>query len=147
MLARILPSRKFLFKSWGLLITMSLLASSVQAAAPTLTIDTVGSKTVANGEVKGTLKGNVLVQGTAIPSTAGPTPPPQPKPLVADAGDSGFAAAGNRITLLGAGYGGKEPYTFAWSSPVGTLEGANAPTAQIVTDHVTPGTYEVRLTI
>jgi hypothetical protein len=144
---RILPSRKFLFKSSILLVFISLLASSVLAAAPTLTVDSVGGKTVVNNEIKGSLKGTVLVQGSAIPSTPDQSPPPQPKPLAADAGDSGFAAAGDRITLLGAGYGGKEPYTFAWSSPAGTLEGADAPTAQLLTNGVAPGTYTLSLTI
>src|SRR6266545_4595113 len=147
MRAKIFPNRKFLFKSWVLLITISLLASSVLAAAPVLSIDSVGGKKVVNGEVKGSLNGKVLVQGTAIPSTPNQTPPPQPKPLVADAGDSGFAAVGERITLLGAGYGGKEPYTFSWSTPVGTVEGADAPTAQLITTGVQPGTYTLQLAI
>ena len=147
MLARLLPNRKFLFKSCVLLVTISMLASSALAAAPVLTIDSVGGKNVSNNnEVKGSLKGVVLVQGAAIPSTPDQTPPPS-KPLVADAGDSGFAAVGERITLLGAGYGGAEPYTFTWSTSVGTLEGADAPTAQLITDGVQPGTYDIGLTI
>ena len=147
MRAKIFPNRKFLFKSWVLLITISLLASSALAVAPVLSIDSVGGKKVVNGEVKGSLNGKVLVQGTAIPSMPNQTPPPQPKPLVADAGDSGFAAVGERITLLGAGYGGKEPYTFSWSTPVGTVEGADAPTAQLITTGVQPGTYTLQLAI
>jgi len=106
----------------------------------------VGGKPVVNGQVQGNLSGKVLVQGTALPGGVD-QPPPQVKPLVADAGDSGFALAGDRITLLGAGFGGREPYTFAWSSPVGTLEGADAPTAQLISDDVAPGVYNVSLTV
>ena len=99
-----------------------------------------------NGKIQSTLSGKVLVQGTALPGGVD-QPPPQAKPLVADAGDSGFALAGQRITLLGAGFGGREPYRFAWSSPVGTLEGADAPTTQLITDGVAPGVYNLRLTV
>jgi hypothetical protein len=142
----ILPHRQFVFRSCVLIVIFSLLTSSVLAAGPTLSVDSVGGKTVSNNEVKGSLKGTVLVQGTAIPSTPDQTTPP-PKPLVADAGDSGFAAVGDRVTLLGAGYGGREPYTFAWSTPVGTLEGADAPTAQLITSGIQPGTYTLGLSI
>src|ERR1043165_144347 len=143
---RMIPNRRFLFKTCVLLVALSLIASSVSAAPASLTIDSVGGKTVVNNEIKGTLKGTVLVQGSAVPSTSDQTSPP-PKPLVADAGDSGFAAVGDRVTLLGAGFGGKEPYTFTWTTPVGTLEGADAPTAQWITTSVAPGTYDLRLTI
>src|SRR5687768_349617 len=135
-----------LFSIVNVLLVLILAVSSAGAAEPRLSIDSVGGKQVVNGTIQGTLSGKVLVQGTAIPGGVN-QPPPQPIPLVADAGDSGFALAGERITLLGAGFGGKEPYRFAWISPVGTLEGADAPTAQLITDGVAPGAYDIRLTV
>jgi hypothetical protein len=131
----------------ALLLSLMLLVGSVSAGgAPVLTIDSVGGKNVVNGQVPGQLSGKVLVQGTGIPGGLLPAEP-APRPLVADAGDSGFALAGNPIVLLGSGFGGAEPYTFAWSSPVGTLEGADAPTAQLNTAGVAPGTYTLSLSV
>ena len=135
-----------LFYIVNVLLVLMLMVSPVLASEPTLDIDSVGGKQVVNGQIQGNLSGKVLVQGTALPGGVD-QPLPQVKPLVADAGDSGFALAGDRITLLGAGFGGQEPYTFAWSSPVGTLEGADAPTAQLVSAGVAPGSYNVNLTV
>src|SRR5687768_2296872 len=134
------------FRLMHILFLFMFVVSPVSASTPRLTIDSVAGKDVVDGRIQGTLSGKVLVQGTALPAGVDPTEP-QPKPLVADAGDSGFALAGERITLLGAGFGGKEPYRFAWISPVGTLEGADAPTAQLITDGVAPGAYDIRLTV
>ncbi|PKO04828.1 MAG: hypothetical protein CVU41_15185 [Chloroflexi bacterium HGW-Chloroflexi-3] len=134
------------FRVLNILLVLMLVTSVVQAADASITIDTVGGKQVVNGKVNGTLSGKVLVQGTAMVSTPDDTPPP-PKPLVADAGDSGFAPAGVQIPLLGTGYGGSEPYIFAWSSPMGTIEAADAPTAQLLTEGLAAGVYEVTLTV
>jgi hypothetical protein len=135
-----------LFSIVNVLLVLILAVSPAGAAEPRLTIDSVGGKQVVNGTIQGTLSGKALVQGTAIPEGVD-QPPPQARPLVADAGDSGFALAGERLTLLGAGFGGKEPYHFAWTSAVGTLEGADAPTAQLITNGVAPGAYDIRLTV
>jgi hypothetical protein len=134
------------FHILNILLVLMFVVSPVSASEPRLAIDSVGGKQVVNGTIQGTLSGKVLVQGTALPAGV-VQPPPQPKPLVADAGDSGFALAGERITLLGSGFGGKEPYRFAWASPVGALEGADAPTVQLITDGVAPGVYDIRLTV
>src|SRR5687767_7930740 len=135
-----------LFRIVNVLLMLMFAVGPVSAGAPTLTVDSVGGKQVVNGQIQGTLSGKVLVQGTALPGGVDQSPP-QPKPLVADAGDSGFALAGERITLLGSGFGGKEPYSFLWSSPVGTIEGADAPTAQLITNGVAPGAYDLSLTV
>jgi hypothetical protein len=135
-----------LFRIVNVLLVLMFAVGPVSAGGPTLTIDSVGDKQVVNGQIQGTLSGKVLVQGTALPGGVDQSPP-QAKPLVADAGDSGFALVGERITLLGAGFGGKEPYSFAWNSPAGTLEGANSPTAQLLSEGAAPGVYDVRLTI
>ena len=130
----------------NIVLVLMFVVSPVLASEPRLTIDSVRGKQVVNGAIQGTLSGKVLVQGTALPAGVDQSPP-QPKPLVADAGDSGFALAGERITLLGAGFGGIEPYSFSWSTPVGTLDGADAPTAQLISDGVAPGSYDIGLTV
>lgn len=135
-----------LFSIVNVLLVLILAVSPASAAEPRLTIDSVGGKQVVNGTIQGMLSGKVLVQGTAIPG-GGDQPPAQARPLVADAGDSGFTLVGERITLLGAGFGGKEPYRFAWTSPVGSLEGADAPTAQLITNGAAPGIYDIRLMV
>jgi hypothetical protein len=123
------------------------IASPSYAGTASITIDAVGGRKIASGEVKGTLSGQVLVQGAAIPGNAAPAPDPVAKPLVADAGDSGFTASDSFTTLLGAGYGGVEPYRFAWSASAGTIDGADAPTAQLRTAGLAPGTYDVTLSV
>jgi len=127
------------------LITSVVSAPSFAGTA-SISIDAVGGKKIASGEVKGTLSGKVLVQGSAIPGSAAPTAPAA-RPLVADAGDSAYVGAGSPVTLLGAGFGGAEPYSFAWTTSAGTLEGASGPTAQVTTTGVAPGTYAATLTV
>src|SRR4029079_3153024 len=51
------------------------------------------------------------------------------------------------VTLLGAGFGGTEPYTFSWSASGGTLAGGDAPTAQIATSGLAAGTYSATVTV
>lgn len=138
--------RRILFRALNILLALMLITSAVQAADASITIDSVGGRQIVNGKVNGALSGKVLVQGTAMVSTLDYTPPP-PKRLVADAGDSGFAPVGTPIPLLGAGYGGVEPYTFEWSSPVGIIEAPDAPTAQLLTDDLSAGVYELTLSI
>ena len=72
------------------------------------------------GSRAGTLSGSVTVRGSATVGTSTAPPAPAAKPLVADAGDSSFVAAGASAWLLGTGFGGIEPYTFAWSAAAGT---------------------------
>ena len=129
----------------ALALVASLFASPSLAGTAAITIDSVGGKRVVNGEVRGTLSGRVLVQGAAVPSSTAAAP--AAKPLVADAGDSSFAASGTPITLLGAGFGGAAPYTFAWTAAAGTITGADAPTAQIDTTHLAAGVYAATLTV
>ncbi|MGH2450930.1 MAG: S8 family serine peptidase [Candidatus Limnocylindria bacterium] len=118
-----------------------------QAATASISIDSVGGRRIVNGAVAGTLFGKTLVEGTAVAAGIAPVEQPAAKPLVADAGDSAYVETGRRATLLGSGYGGAEPYTFSWTSAVGTVDGADAPTAQLDTTDVAPGTYDVTLTI
>jgi hypothetical protein len=119
-----------------------LVGTALTATPASVTIDTVGGQQVVRGQVSKQISGNVTVTGrSSLSSSDGG----QAKPLVADAGDSSFTPAGGTSTLLGSGYGGAEPYTFAWSSPVGTLAGADAPTAQLSATPV--GTHTVTLTV
>ena len=68
-------------------------------------------------------------------------------PVGSNGRSTAIAITGERITLLGAGFGGSEPYTFAWTTPVGTIEGMDAPTAQLITTGVAAGVYDLRLTV
>jgi hypothetical protein len=134
-----------LTRAFAIAVIASLLTSPSVAGTASLTIDSVGGKRVSNGAVKGTLSGKVLVQGAAVPG--GTTTTTTPRPLVADAGDSSFAPTGNAVTLLGAGFGGAEPYTFSWTASGGTLAGGDAPTAQISTSGLAAGTYSATVTV
>ena len=67
--------------------------------------------------------------------------------LVADAGDAVFVGAGDIASLLGDARGGVAPYKFKWTSPVGTLDGANAPTALLNTKGVKASIQLIRLTV
>ena len=124
----------------------SLLAAPSSAATASIGIDGVGGHKIKNGVVSGTLSGNVLVQGTAVPSSAAPSGTAA-KPLVADAGDSAFVEQGAPAPLLGAGFGGVEPYRFAWTAGAGTVQGADAPTAQVDTTGLAAGTYTATLAV
>src|SRR5687768_9049588 len=115
----------------SLLATVAL-AASTSAASGALSINSVGSQQVKNGKVKDSLSGTVPVQGTA--AVDGASGAAAQAPLVADAGDSPFVTAGQQATLVGTGYGGTEPYTFAWTTTAGTVaDGANSATAMIDT--------------
>jgi hypothetical protein len=124
---------------------ISVPAGLVAGASPSITISTVGGQTVRDGAVVQPLSGNVQVSGTA--TTGGGSAVPPAKPLVADAGDSSFVAIGEHAPLLGSGYGGAAPYTFAWSTAAGKLIGADAPTAEFDTTGLTTGTYTVNLKV
>jgi PKD repeat protein len=116
------------------------------ATSSSITIDTVDGKAVVGGRLKDPISGTVAVAGRAGASATQPaTEAPQPKPLVADAGDTPLVPVGTAATLLGAGFGGAEPYTFTWSAPVGTLVGADAPTAEL--RDAPAGTHTVTLTV
>ena len=111
------------------LAALVLAGTAFPASSGSVKVTTIGGQTVKNGTVSKQLSGNVAVTGTA--GLAGQEAAPAPKPLVADAGDTPFAPVGTAATLLGSGFGGTEPYTFAWSTSTGTLSGADAPTAQL----------------
>src|SRR5688572_31516445 len=89
-----------------------LVAGTSLAAIPSVTVTSVGGQAVSGGAVRDPLSGTVTVNGTSNGS-GGPTTP-APKPLVADAGDSSFVKLNQPALLVGAGFGGVEPYTFSW---------------------------------
>jgi hypothetical protein len=138
--------RSVVARAAALALITATIATPSAAGTASISIDAVGGRKIANGEVKGTLSGQVLVQGAAIPAGAAPATPAS-RPLVADAGDSAYVGAGSPLTLLGAGFGGAEPYSFSWTASAGTLEGADSATAQVTTTGVAPGTYAATLTI
>lgn len=131
----------------ALVLVLSFPTTLLAADAAGLTIDTVGGQAVKGGKVGGKLSGDVAVTGRASLNGSGGGATEPARPLVADAGDSPFARPGNPATLLGAGFGGQEPYTFAWSSSAGPITGADAPTAQLETTGLAPGIYEARLQV
>jgi len=130
----------------ALVAALFLLAGQALAATPAVSITSVGGQAVNGGTVKDPLSGTVTVKGTSAGS--GGATAPGPKPLVADAGDSPFVASGQKAMLLGAAWGGTRPYTFHWSSPVGTfVDGADGATAILNTAGVAAGTYTVSYTV
>ncbi|MBD0328729.1 MAG: S8 family serine peptidase [Thermoleophilia bacterium] len=139
-----LRSLRFVSVALGALV---LCGTALTATSASVTIDTVGGQTVSGGKVKNPVSGAVTVAGRAGAIGGGDTSSTEPaaKPLVADAGDSAFVAAGQPATLLGAGYGGAEPYTFSWSTSAGTLAATDAPTAQV--NGAPVGTHTATLTI
>ena len=128
-------------------VALLLIASTVAAAAPAISVSSVGGQAVTNGQVKDPLSGTVEVRGTASLGTTGGGTPAGP-PLTADAGDSPFVPAGSKATLIGTGWGGTEPYTYAWTSQAGSIiEGGSSATALLDTTGVAPGTYTATLRI
>ena len=123
-----MSSRRMLLAG-AALAALVLAGTAFPASSGSVKVTTVGGQTVKNGSVSKQVSGNVAVTGTA--ALAGQEAAPAAKPLVADAGDTPYSPLGQAATLLGAGYGGAEPYTFSWSASGGTLTGANAPTAQL----------------
>ena len=127
-------------------IAAVVLASTALAAAPSVTITTVGGQAVSGGAVKDPVSGTVTVAGTS--ASVGGSGTPAARPLVADAGDSPFVAGGGKATLIGAAWGGTAPYSFGWTSPVGTLaDGGTGATALLDTTGVAPGTYTLTFTV
>ena len=144
-------SRLALFSALVIAISAAVAGAPGNAGTATISIDSVGSHKVKDGQVAAALLGKTLVQGTAIPGGVAAAQPVA-RPLVADAGDSGYIATGTAATagtytLLGAAFGGEAPYTFAWTAQAGTLTGANAATAQVKATGVAPGTYTATLTV
>ena len=119
----------------------------VNAATPAITIDSVGGQAVRDGAIKDPLSGTVEVRGSAtLGAPAGG--PPAASPLVADAGDSPFVPAGSKATLIGAGWGGQEPYAYAWTTSAGAIaEGETSATALLDTAGVAPGTITATLRV
>src|SRR3712207_6579810 len=91
------------------IVALALSGTALTASTASISIDTVGGHKVVDGRVKEALSGNVAVAGR---SGLASQDAPAAKPLVADAGDSPFAPAGEPATLLGAGFGGSAPYSF-----------------------------------
>ena len=132
-----------LFGTGAVVLAAAVLMPVGAASSASLSIDSVGGQPVKDGKVRQPLSGLVDVRGQArLGAASAPSPA-----LVADAGDSAFVAAGDKATLLGAGFGGTAPYTFAWSASAGVLDGADAATAQFDTAATAPGTYDVSLTV
>jgi len=127
-------------------VALLLIVTSVGAANPSISVTSVGGQAVSNGAVANPLSGTVEVRGTTSPS-GGSSGTPAVKPLVADAGDSSFVKFGQPAFLVGAGFGGVEPYTFAWSAPAGRIDGANAPTASFDTAGLAAGTYTLNVRV
>src|SRR6185369_2642146 len=100
-------------------VAVLMLAGPTLAATPSIAITSVGGQSASGGSVKDPVSGTVTVNGTSAGSGGGA---PAPKPLVADAGDSSFVKVGQPALLVGAGFGGVEPYTFAWSAGSGAIE-------------------------
>jgi hypothetical protein len=124
-----------------------LLVPVADAATGALSVNSVGGQAVRRGRVTNPLSGPVTVRGTAS-VTDGPAPTPATTPLIADAGDSPFVAAGDRATLAGMAFGGTAPYSFAWSTPVGAIaEGADSATALLDTAGVAAGTHTLSFTV
>src|SRR6185503_13881297 len=125
-------------------VVLFLLAGPALAATPSISVTSVGGQSVSGGSVKNPLSGTVTVNGTSSGSGGGA---PGAKPVVAEAGDSSFVKVGQPALLVGAGFGGVEPYSFSWTAANGAIDGANAPTASFNTTGLTPGTYTVNLRI
>ncbi|QZY28977.1 S8 family serine peptidase [Nocardioides coralli] len=127
----------------AVLLTALAVLAPAAAAGSQIDVATVGGQEVRKGKVKGKLSGEVDVRGSAL---TGDTQAPQ-QPLVADAGDSSYVEAGDRAALLGAGFGGTEPYSFSWSSTAGEVVGSDAPTAALETAGLAPGRYPVTVRV
>lgn len=122
-------------------------ATGVVAAPPAIGVDSVGGQAVRNGTVRDPLRGTVEVRGTASLGSTG-SGAPAAAPLVADAGDSPFVPSGTAATLLGSGWGGTEPYSFAWTASAGRIvEGADSATALLDTTGLAAGRYTATLRI
>lgn len=131
----------------GAILALLLPAGAVLAGSPSIAIETVGGQTVRNGTIAEPVSGAVEVTGSAMTNGDSGGGVPAAKPLVADAGDSSFVKIGQPAYLVGAGFGGAEPYTFAWSTTAGRIDGADAPTAAFDTAGLTEGTYPVSLRV
>ncbi|MBA2718381.1 MAG: S8 family serine peptidase [Chloroflexi bacterium] len=140
--------RSFRVRSLGALaLSLVVITQTVAAAAPAVSVTSVGGQAVKNGAVKDPLSGSVEVRGSATLGTSGGSTAPATTPLVADAGDSSFVKIGQPAYLVGTGFGGVEPYSFAWTASAGSIDGANAPTAAFGTAGLAAGTYTVSLRV
>ena len=139
--------RAALRRAFAIGTAISLIVTGIAVAATaTLSIDSVGGQSVDRGRVRAPISGAIEVAGRAALQDAAP-PTEATAPLVADAGDSPFVAEGSPATLIGMAFGGREPYTFAWSTDNGTINGADAPTAELDTTGLAPGIHTVTLTV
>lgn len=125
-------------------VVLALPVTALAATTSQIEVDSVGDQQVRNGKVAQPVTGEVDVRGTASPSAPAEE---AAAPLVADAGDSSFVRAGTEAPLLGAGFGGTEPYSFRWTSGAGEVVGADAPTAALDTTGLAPGRHRVDLEI
>ena len=130
------------------LVLVVALPLTALAAGGSLTVDSVGGQSVENGKVKKPLSGQVQVTGrAAIDGGGGGDGGTTVASLTADAGDSPFVDAGTPATLIGAAFGGEEPYSWAWTASAGTLTGADAATAELDTTGLAAGYYDAQLTV
>ncbi|HEU0237014.1 MAG TPA: S8/S53 family peptidase [Candidatus Limnocylindrales bacterium] len=129
-------------------IAVLFVAGLTLAGSPSIAIETVDGQPAGNGSRPIAASGTVEVTGTAALGTPSGGTDAEPSPLIADAGDSPFVATGGRALLLGAAWGGSEPYSYAWTSPVGSfVEGQDGATALLDTTGVAPGHYSATLTV
>jgi hypothetical protein len=95
----------------------------------------------------------VAVALLAVPTSALAVGPPAGStaptvaPLVADAGASPVVLQGDDAVVMGAGWGGVEPYTFAWSTEAGTVRTPSNYATGIDTTDVEPGIHTATLTV
>jgi hypothetical protein len=141
--------RTFRLRSLGALaLSLLFIAQTVAGATAAISVTSVGGQAVKSGAVKDPLSGSVNVRGSATLGTSGSGGGAVAStPLVADAGDSSFVKIGQPAYLVGAGFGGVEPYTFAWTTTRGTIEGADAPTAAFGTAGLAAGAYPISLRV
>ena len=128
-------------------LAIVLSAGLVAGASPSIQITSVDGQTPRRGEIPRPVSGTIEVRGTGEPG-GDPAAPPAAQPLVADAGDSPFVPSGAKTTLIGAAWGGKEPYRWAWTAQGGTIaEGADSATALLDTAGLAPGRYTATLRV
>lgn len=125
-------------------VVLALPVTALAATTSQVDVVSVGDQQVRNGKVTKPVTGAVDVRGTASASAPADE---APAPLVADAGDSSFVRAGAEAPLLGAGFGGTEPYTFRWAAEAGKVVGSDAATAALDTTGLAAGRYLVDLEV
>jgi hypothetical protein len=142
--SRTIATRRAALGSAVAAVAVAVTAAGVVVAVPPaeattggIAVTSVGGQQVRDGAVPRPVSGAVDVLGSA---QLGDPPAPPARPLVADAGDSPFVTAGARAVLVGAAFGGTAPYSWRWTSPVGSLTGADSASAELDTTGVAAAT-------